>query len=146
MAKCREEEPDGQPVVQQLPVVANQPCVRVAAVNHQLLHQKLQVKRTWNRNCATDLDALSQEESVASFVGAHSDIQVLLHGKDVYSAQCRAQLYLEPVSSSSQGTRVLSLTFVDRMKLVQMIQDQSTTTQRWEKQLFFKFASQNKTG
>ena len=86
-----------------------------------------------NRNCATNLDALSQEESVASFVGAHSDTQILLHGKDVYSAQCRAQLYLEPVSSSSQGTRVLSLTFVDRMKLVQMIQDQSTTTQRWEK-------------
>ena len=130
LAKCREEEPDCQPVVKQLPVVANQGCVRVAAVNHQFLIHKLQVKRTWNRNRAINLDALSQEESVALFTGAHSDIQVLLHGRDVYSAQCRTQLYFEPVSSSSQGTRTLSLSFMDRMKFVQMMQEDCTKTQR----------------
>ena len=66
MAKCREEEPDGEPVyqylnpdivrkgislipiVKQLSIVANQGCVRVASAAHQFLDHKMKILKASN--------------------------------------------------------------------------------------------------
>ena len=92
VSKRRQEHPDNHPVVKQLAVTANQGCVRVRPAPHQILTYNGDLKSKYFA-ISSNLESLDQEEGVTFFSGADSYSGVLLHRRDVYRAQCRAQLH-----------------------------------------------------
>ena len=118
MPQLRQQQPGGQPVVEEAAVLTHQLCVLICRPSHQLLRRML----VSYFGCGlTHHEALSEEQGVADCRGGQPD-PLLLHGEPVCSARRRAPLYrcwrqvaFLWKASTGQGTAVVC-TFADMIR------------------------------